>query len=75
MATTGVLDLLKTALERVGYIEAQAEHVALVRLANAIRQQALTSAFQDCFHYLSGAFLCALVPALLLKRGYGRREI
>jgi len=69
VATTGMLDLLQTVFERVGYIERQAEHVALVRLAKAVGQQALASAFQDCFHYLSAAFLSALVPALLLRRG------
>jgi len=75
VATVDVLDSLTTTLERIGYIETLAEHVALVRLAKTIGQEALASAFQDCFHYLSAAFLCALVPALLLKRGYGRREI
>ena len=75
VATVGVLDTLKTALERLGYVKAQAEHMALVRLAKTVGQQALTSAFQDCFHYLSGAFLCALVPALLLKRRYWRGEL
>lgn len=75
VATVDVLDSLQTALERSGYVEVLAERLALVRLANAIGQEALASAFQDCFHYLSAAFLSALVPALMLKRVYWSREM
>jgi hypothetical protein len=46
---------------------------ALNYLGKVIRAQALTFGFQDAFPVISFIFMCALLPALLLRRAGAKK--
>lgn len=66
--TVGAISMLQSFFARMGYVPSHADGLAISVLAGIVRREALVSAFQDSFIFLTLVTLIALAPALVMGR-------
>jgi EmrB/QacA subfamily drug resistance transporter len=67
-STVDAVSLLQSFFSGLGHVPAHAKGMALTVLSGVLRREAVVSAFQDGFIFLSAVTLLALLPALVMGR-------